>query len=211
MKPAALAVSVCAAVLAKPQPRGVSLQAAWKTTTTKETFGQERNSILCWFILLPLSPLPLNPSCALPFPSSSSPFALYACCALLFHSASPLILPCASSVVYFPPPPPFFFPASTLHLTFSSSLPSIPLVSLLLRRSQAPSPHSISVPGHCCQQLERITANCATCGPLKGRKREEEGTAACQMEVGLVCVRGREAECCSAFWIPPQNTVFNYQ
>lgn len=191
MKPAALAVSVCAAVLAKPQPRGVSLQAAWKTTTTKETFGQERNSILCWFILLPLSPLPLNPSCALPFPSSSSPFALYACCVLLFHSASPLILPCVSSVVYFPPPPPFFFPSSTLHLTFSSSLPSIPLVSPATLQPSSCSPLHIcsrallpTIRTHYCQL-------CHLRPPERQKKRRGgDGTVPNGGGVG-VCTRQR--------------------
>lgn len=46
---------VSAAVIAKLQPRGASLQAARKTTTVKETFGHDRNSILYWFIFLPLS------------------------------------------------------------------------------------------------------------------------------------------------------------
>lgn len=89
-----------------------------------------------------------------------------------------------SSHVFFPPPPLSpSFPNSLSH-----SLP--PSLHPLPRSSQLLLPHSISVPGHRCQQLERITANCATCGPLKGRKREEEGRAPCQMEVGFaVCAR----------------------
>lgn len=83
MKPAAHAVSVSAAVIAKCQPRGGSLQAAWKTTTTKETFGHDRNSILDWFIFLPLFSLPLIPNSALPFRgvifATSSPCPLKFC------------------------------------------------------------------------------------------------------------------------------------
>lgn len=50
----------------------------------------------------------------------------------------------------------------------------------------APAPCYVSLLGQHCQQLEHITANCATCGPMKSRKREEEGTALCQWWGGRV-------------------------
>lgn len=211
MKPAALTVSVSAAVIAKPQPRGVSLQAAWKTTTTKETFGQDRNSILCWFILLPLSSLLLIPSCALPFLPHPHLFPFISMLAMLLLLV-PLIPTFPMYSQFFPPHPTsiFFFTSPPPSLPYIFFLPSSLPSSLLLSGSQAPAPHYVSLPGQCCQQLEHITANCATCGPLKGRKREGEGAALCQWRWGW-CVCGGEVECCTAFWIPPQSTVFNYQ
>lgn len=58
---------------------------------------------------------------------------------------------------------PLLHTCSLLLSFLSPSLPPPPLV---------PPSNSLSVPGHHCQQLGRFTANCATCGPLKGRKRE---------------------------------------
>lgn len=102
---------------------------------------------------------------------------------------------------------PFLPSPSPLYIFF---LPPFLPSRLPLYASQAPAPHYVSLPGQCCQQLEHITANCATCGPLKGRKRGEEGKALCQWRWGG-CVCGGEVECFTAFWILPQSTVFNYQ
>ncbi len=178
-----------------------------KTTTAKEAFGHDRNSILCWFIFLPLSPLLLISSSAPPFLGcmhhTSSPFPIYAILGMLLLVAA--YIPSFCTYTHFFP----LHPSPPYILFLPSSLPPSPL--LLLYASQAPAPHYVSLPGQCCQQLEHITANCATCGPLKGRKRGEEGTALCQWRWGGWVICGGEVECFTAFWILPQSTVFNYQ
>lgn len=161
MKLVAHAVSVSAAVIAKPQPWGDSLQAAWKTTTAKETFGHNRNSILHGVRFFPLCFVLKIPSSAL--------FFHYLWQIFTFPPQIPS-LACSFFLLFLKPPssflPSFLNFTSSCH-TFSPPLPSC----LLLYASQAPAPHYVSLPGQCCQQLEHITANCATCGPLKGRKR----------------------------------------
>lgn len=73
MKSAAHSLPVCAAVRVKPQLWGDSLQAACKTTTANETFGNDRNTIFLWVYIF-LSLHLLIPSSALicviflPFP-----------------------------------------------------------------------------------------------------------------------------------------------
>lgn len=62
-----------------------------------------------------------------------------------------------------------------------------PFLPLLVQYAKpAPAPCYVSLLGQHCQQLEHITANCATCGPVKSRKREEEGMALCQWWGGRV-------------------------
>lgn len=73
--------------------------------------------------------------------------------------------------VVFPPLIPFipvilaFSPFSIFALIVSFSL------YLLVSARLTPSPPYVSLPGQHCQQLEHITANCATCGSLKDRKK----------------------------------------
>lgn len=58
-----------------------------------------------------------------------------------------------------------FSPFSVFVLTLSFPL------YLLQSARLTPSPPYVSLPGQHCQQLEHITANCATCGSLKDRKK----------------------------------------
>lgn len=188
MKPAALTVSVSAAVIAKPQPRGVSLQAAWKTTTTKETFGQDRNSILCWFILLPLSSLLLIPSCALPFLPHPHLFPFISMLAMLLLLV-PLIPTFPMYSQFFPPHPTsiFFYlppPLSALHF-LSPFLP--PLVSPAIWQPSSRSPLRIftravlpTIRTHYCQLCHLR--------PPERQKKRRGGGGTVPVEVGLMCM-----------------------
>lgn len=108
-------------------------------------------------------------------------FLHYSCHVLAFSTTKSLLFVTCLFINSFLPPfiyvvPPFYphIPPSAYHPFHSL------LFYILLYFIQAPVPHHISLPRQCCQQLEHITANCATCGCLKGLKREGEGTAQCQ-------------------------------
>lgn len=185
MKPAALAVSDCAAVLAKPRPRGASPPSCLENNNKSHGniwTAEERHPLLVF------APLPLNPQTCPFFPS---PLSTATFCPLQppRHVSLSLSSVPASDVYLL-----FFSPSFPPRLLFLLPPSLRPLSSLQPTHPNPPRvpSHSVSVPGHRCQQLERITANCATCGPLKGRKTEEEGRAPCQTEVGFaVCARAR--------------------
>lgn len=193
MKPAVHAVSVSTAVIAKSQPRGASLQAAWKTTAAKKTFGHDRNSILYWLWFLPLFSLPLIPNSALPFHgiicATSPPFPLKFYPWHVNSSACPFnpFLPSFLSfcLSFFLPCP--YIPDSFFFFTspFSAlrSLPPSPAV----RQPSSCSPLCIftraalpTIRTHYCQLCHLR--------PPEKQKKKRGGYGTLPMEVGWVCM-----------------------
>lgn len=141
---------------------------------------------------------------------------VFLCCFIASLSCYLVSPSCKSTlVVYLVPLIPFspvysqFYPCHLpLVFALTVSFPPLPLPLYLLQNARhTPSPPYVSLPGQRCQQLGHITANCATCGPLKDRKKGGWGSSV-PMELELMCIWWKLF---ITFWILPQSTVFNFQ
>lgn len=147
MKPAALTVSVSAAVIAKPQPRGVSPSCLKNNNNEGNIWtGQEQHPLLVYITPALLSAV--NSQLCSSFSSSSSPFPLYFyACHVTFACAFNPNLPHVFSILSSPPYLHFFFYLPPpLCLTFSFSLPPSPRLSCYLA-AKLPLPTTYLYPG----------------------------------------------------------------
>lgn len=161
--PTALLVSASAAVTAKPQPRRVSIQDVWQTTAKENVDRMEKVSSGA---LSRLSAA--NFQFLLHYPRLHLLSIYASCLSCTSHSYPSILSSFLLTFLCFCPygsPPPLHSPCVCCTL-------STPYVSL---------------PGRRCQQLEHITANCATCGPQKARKKGGWGSKM-PMELRSVCM-----------------------
>lgn len=161
-KPTAFLVSASAAVAARPQPRRVFPGWIWQTTAAKE--NMDRMETVSSGALLRLS-------------AANFQFLfLYRISTFFQSTLAVYLVPTIHTLLFIFPHLSLFLPLRSL-----SCLPP-PLCLQQIARNTLSTPY-VSLPRQHCQQLEHITANCATCGPLKARKRED-GAALCQWSWG---------------------------
>lgn len=150
-----LSLSASAAVAAQPQPRRVFPGWIWQTAAKE---NMDRMETVSSGALLRLSAIN---------------FLFFYRISTFFQSMLAVYLvPTIHTLLFIFPHLPLFLPLRSL-----SCLP-LPLCLLQIARNTLSTPY-VSLPRQHCQQLEHITANCATCGPLKARKRED-GATQCQ-------------------------------